>query len=30
MSIDINVKEGDACAVGKKAVRLTELSRTSG
>lgn len=30
MSNDINIKEGEACSISKKQVRLTELSRTSG
>lgn|GEM_PF-2052994 len=30
MSNNINAKEGEACSIGKKDVRLTELSRTSG
>ncbi len=30
MSNNINIKEGEACAVRNKEVRLTELSRTSG
>jgi selenide,water dikinase len=30
MSNSINIKEGEACSIGKKNIRLTELSRTSG
>lgn len=30
MSNNINIKEGEACSIEKKNVRITELSRTSG
>ncbi len=30
MSNNVNIKEGEACSIEKKSVRLTELSRTSG